>query len=510
MKKRATFIAAISAALLAMLVIMTSCGGGAAQTSKNGQTDVKKLPFVTLKIAFPAGNGGMQKDQAAVQAKITEYCKEKLNCDVILNPLDWGVVGDRIPLIVQSGEDIDMVFCPDWLGYWKFVAGNALLPLNDLLAKNGAGILAVLPDVLKQGPKYKGELYGLPCNKDISQGGGLFVTKAMVDKYGFDTSSVKYINDVEPWLQTILDKEPGVCPLFFGTETIDWLGLPTIEAKDEGYVVNYLSGVGFSEKTQKFVPYYETITQKSYYKLIRTWRDKGYINADAGTSQSKNEDEVKAGRAWTIYSTNQPGQLAFWSSAAQQPLVQIDGHAAWVTTPATCSALTVFTKQNKDPDRSMMFMNLLYTDPYFENLCLYGLEGQNYVKMDDGRINTPDGSGDWANCGYNPGTNWEYGNELISYVPYPGEADQWKVLEDYNKTQCKPSAALGFTFDSTAVADQVTACQAITDEYDKILKFGMADVDETYNAMLPRFKDAGLQTVIDEYNKQFQDWKAGK
>jgi putative aldouronate transport system substrate-binding protein len=467
-------------------------------------------PFVTLRFAFPAGNGGEQRDQALVQAAISAYTKERLNADVILNPLDWSVAGERIPLMVQSGEDVDIVFMPDWMGYYGYAKSGAILPLDDLLAEYGQGILSTLPESLIEGPKYNGVLYGIACNKDISFTGGLFLTKALVDKHGFDVNSIKQVNQLEPWLKTIQDNEPGITPMFFGTGNLDWLGLPTEESKDEGYVFDKGAGVGFNNVTEKFVPYYETVFAQSYFKLIYDWKQKGYINEDAGLNQTDNAAEIKAGRAWTLHSSSQPGQIETWSILAGQPMTLVKGRPAYVTNSATCGALVALTNANKDPARSIEFLNLLYTDPYIENLCLWGIEGTNYIKEADGRISLPPGAETWNDNGYNPGTSWEYGNQLTSYVTTESEADQWEKLEQFNKTEMVPAADLGWSFDGTAVQDELDACNAINSEYSSILKNGMDDAEQTLATINKRLHDAGLDKILAEMQKQYDEWLAVK
>lgn len=41
---------------------------------------------------------------------------------------------------------------------------------------------------------------------------------------------------------------------------------------------------------------------------------------------------------------------------------------------------------SEDPARAMMFINLLHTDPYLNNLLNYGIEGKHYLKVNENVI----------------------------------------------------------------------------------------------------------------------------
>ncbi|MBO9600654.1 MAG: sugar ABC transporter substrate-binding protein, partial [Cohnella sp.] len=60
-----------------------------------------------------------------------------------------------------------------------------------------------------EGGKVDGKIYAIPTNKEIGESHTIMLRKDIVDKYGFDVSSIQTLEDLEPWLETIKKNEPG-------------------------------------------------------------------------------------------------------------------------------------------------------------------------------------------------------------------------------------------------------------------------------------------------------------
>ena len=56
---------------------------------------------------------------------------------------------------------------------------------------------------------------------------------------------------------------------------------------------------------------------------------------------------------------------------------------AYVDTTSSQGAMMAISTASKNPERAMMFLNLLNTDPYLMTLLNYGIEGVHY-DMDNG------------------------------------------------------------------------------------------------------------------------------
>lgn len=70
------------------------------------------------------------------------------------------------------------------------------------------------------------------------------------------------------------------------------------------------------------------------------------------------------------------------------------------------------------------------------------------------------------------------------------------------------SKLLGFTADVSSIQTQLDQISAVTTTYANTLKYGVMGKDwrETYDTFLEALDSAGYQTIIDELQKQVDDY----
>ena len=84
-------------------------------------------------------------------------------------------------------------------------------------------------------------------------------------------------------------------------------------------------------------------------------------------------------------------------------------------------------------------------------------------------------------------------------------ADIWDQQRAFNNNAQK-SAAFGFTYDSAAVTNEVTACTNVVSKYNKALLCGALEPESTLAQFNEELYAAGLQNIIDEKQKQLDAW----
>ena len=72
------------------------------------------------------------------------------------------------------------------------------------------------------------------------------------------------------------------------------------------------------------------------------------------------------------------------------------------------------------------------------------------------------------------------------------------------------SITIGFTFDPTNVASQYANCIAELKTSVYPVMHGVVKYEDAYDKMLAAMKSAGLDEVVDEYKRQFDEWRAGR
>ena len=167
--------------------------------------------------------------------------------------------------------------------------------------------------------------------------------------------------------------------------------------------------------------------------------------------------------------------------------------------------LTAVGVNSRYPEMAVQVYNLAYSDPEFVNLMIYGIEGVNYNKISDTEVEVIQDS-NYAR----PLETFTLANQFITWVEegaYP--ADIW----DQNQAFCEdatPSELFGFIFDSSNVKNEVANCSAIYEEYKYPLLCGAVDPETTVPELIRRMEEAGSAKIIEEMQRQVDEFLANK
>lgn len=455
--------------------------------------------------------GPPQKDEAAVEAKINEYLKEKINATVDLAPIDWGPWAEKMNLMIASRETMDVVFTAQWNGHANNVSKGAYLALNDpngpagnLLEKYGEGISSSLDPAFLEGAKINGLNYGIPTNKELAFQAGIIYRKDIADELGIteQLEAVTTVAELEPLLKIVKEKKPNITPLFlrdgehFNSHYFaqhDYLG----DAQVNGLVLK--SG------EPKVISRFEDQAYIDQLAVTRKLFQAGLINKDAATTQLGVQDSMKKGNVFMIPAPLKPGKDAEFAIATglEGKLKQINIGPRTISTGETTGAMLAVSSTSKDPARAMMFINMLHSDKYLNNLINFGIEGEHYVKVSDNVIKAGPKAAD-----YNPGVAWELGNQFLNPTFESEAADKWEQFKKFNEGAVK-SPALGFTFNVEPVKSQAAILNNIRSQYAAAIETGSVDPKKV-DDWLAKEKANGLDDVIAEKQKQLDAFLASK
>nr|WP_306220709.1 ABC transporter substrate-binding protein [Cohnella sp. WQ 127256] len=466
------------------------------------------LPEVTLSLTFP---GTAPKDEKKVEEALNAYLKDKINAKIDIRMIDWGQWDNKINLAIAGREEMDILFTASWNGHSNNVAKGAFLALNDpagkygnLLEKYGQGIIETLPPAFIAGAKINGLNYGIPTNKELAEQGGVIYRTDIADELGLTAQldAVKTIADLEPILAAVHSKKPELTALYlkdgenFNTHYFskyDFLGDNNID----GVVMK--NGTDTTVKARYDFPVYkETLT------ITRDFYQKGFINKDAATAQLSPQDAMKAGNVFMGVFPLKPGKDAEVATAAnlQGKLKQINMTDRTVSTGETAGSMLGITTTSANPERAMMFINLLHTDKELNNLLNFGVEGDHYTRNGEiitATANTPN---------YAIGAAWMFGSQFLNYVWDNEDPNKWELFKAFN-TDAKNSPALGFTLNAEPISTQASVMNNIRKEFDPGLDTGSIDPAKA-DEFIKKLKANGLDEVIAEKQKQLDAFLASK
>lgn len=401
--------------------------------------------------------------------------------------------GEKLNLALNSGEQLDLVIYHTYPGGLSALVMNDLaLPIDELAATYGQGALDFIDERFLATGQVNGQLYSIPSMKDFATGYGIAMRKDVLDELGIDPENIKTWDDIHDTLVQVKKARPDLYPIVptWGgggmQKAIPYDNLGTGFLDALGVLANVFDG------STTVVNLYETDAYRELCERMYAWNQEGLVMPDATTSNESNLCETVGFADYENYNTAKVAGLAEqWKhDAAFIQMVE-----PFVSSNAGGSSYFIPT-ESKYPEKAMQLWNLLYTDPELSTIYLYGVEGVHFEYLDEAhtRVKTIDGST------YDI-MDWTVPNAWIAPIGEKDEEGKWEKLRAFCDS-AYVSPALGFTFDSSKVVNEITACNNVIAKYEVGLRWGMLNPEET----LPKFNEelysAGLQTIMDEKQAQ--------
>ncbi|MFP5108788.1 ABC transporter substrate-binding protein [Neobacillus sp. C211] len=482
MKKKKLGI--ILASVLAAGTLLSACTSKDSATSEKGGKNGEPYEIKWYTIGTP------QKDTEKVFAEVNKYTKKKINATVKMTQIDWGDWDQKSQVMINSGEPFDIIFT-NGTSYVQNAQKGAFTDIDDMLGKEGKELKETLNPALLEGIKVNGKIYGVPTNKEAARQSVYTFNKRIVDKYHFDLSKVKTLEDLEPMLKTIKENEPGVTPMatFKAYLPYDYIfnnEMPFAFAMegDRDHVINQFE----SDLTMKT---YKTMHQ--YYKA-------GFLKEDAATSKDSWPMDVEN---WFVrMGDSQPYADLLWSRSAKYDVVSVPAEDPITINDSVSGSIQAISATSKNPEKAMEFLTLLNTDPYLRNLVDKGIEGVHYEKNDNGTIKDLPARVDRYNV-----PSYSLGNFFILDLYENDPKDKWDKFEEFNKS-AKIAPTLGFHFNSDPVRSELASITNISKEFYPALATGSVDPEEYLPKYNKKLKEAGIDKVLKEIQKQFDEWKS--
>ena len=137
---------------------------------------------------------------------------------------------------------------------------------------------------------------------------------------------------------------------------------------------------------------------------------------------------------------------------------------------------------------------------------LYGIEGEDYVKNDDGTVSYPEGQ-DASTVSYTAQLSCGVlGNFFIQWPLEGSGSEESLKWEDEQNHSAASSPAMGFSFDPSGVQTQYTAVSNVIKQYLPGLSCGSVDPKETLPEFRKALKDAGYDDILSAKQEQLDAW----
>lgn len=545
MKKRT--ICLLLAMIMVLSIVLAGCSKTAetpaadetpATTKPAETTDNTETPEAPEETAEPAleqktiqlmiTGAGKQANSDKVWAAFNEQLQQYVpNTTVEFIDVSFDEYSEKFSQVLASGEGVDLAWTGWLINKPQNIADGNLMPLDDLLAEYGQGIVDVLGENVVEIHRNAadGKLYYLPSWQGLcgERRGWLVVTE--IAELAGDT----WIEDTEAALNKWRNNYSGIEDFQAVLDQATKYLAAAKEAGKLGAGINTGRAFGWSMYNGMYsflgvggaeigITYCDgTFTVKDgvagehyklYAKTMADWYKEGYIRSDIMSVDTSTLTTPKNGEITDTtyvfscdpYLTEADQEAAIADAGMDMTYLPIEENAYLILGGDTSYAIPYCADE---PERAMMVLNAIYSQPDLYNTLIYGIEGEDYTKNADGTITT-------SYVGASPTADDSYGiqrwiigsckNALINNGTDPNYYADLEALE----ATAQVNPFLNFTFDRTNVEGICASILNVYYEYGPQIDNGVAgdNWEELYNNYMAARKDAGIEELVTEFQNQ--------
>lgn len=478
-----------------------------AQASQSGDVPVLNYHFAA------SGTANALKDQAEVEDALNAILVPKIGAKIKLHPYGFTEAAQKVNLMLQSGEECDLVSVSSFVPYIPAVNTGGLLALDDLLPKNAPNLWGRIKPEWWDAARVNGKIYNALNYNGWTSYAGFWARSDLIDKYKFDWQNTKKWEDWEPLFDQILTNEQGVTPLlssdywgqfwyptYYGYDPID-------ESIGSGRGGSLL-GVKVGDSSRKVQLVLDTPEYRQALDLAKKWYSKGYLQKDIipDNDMAAQRSALKLG-AFMFPGT---GDFSTKSMAdaewAGVPIyTQHLQQKTLLTTGIGRTGYSVCTT-SKHPDLAVKYIEEVNQNADVMNLLNFGIEGKHWVWKDKANkvITLPDGvtaeTATWL-----PNAYWEFGDRRNLYLTDPTDIGVWDRI-DKGIAEAEISPVMGFTFDPKPVENEIAQINTVAKEYESLNRGMVDDIDGKLAEYKAKLKESGIDTIITEVQRQIDEW----
>lgn len=464
-----------------------------------------ELEPVTLKFIF---YGDKKAATDEVWAAIADKYRDVLNCDFDVQFIPGEDYRQKLFVMAAAGEPWDMNFDGDWLGYYQMIAMDAYADLKDLMPQYAPDLYAAYQESgALQVATYQDKVVSLPWTMVMNyrtnfQWRGDLAKAAGIE---IDKDAIHTVEDVYEVLKLLQAAYPD-------RYIIESASLEAARTKYNLVHIGNDLVVDLTDPTHTVVPQERTAAYMEYAKLAEKLQNEGLIWKDIlNDSVEKNAliDQGKLITKWGTYETARSNRAwveegAYWDYA----FLYEEGLSPHRTPLANVACISA---TSKNPERVLMFMNLLQTDRELYDMVHYGILGKTYELngeeavypegMNIGNSNYMDWQGRWA-----------YWKPQFMRPDATFAKDFWKQEEEY--AYSNPNNVVspfdGFSFNAEDVSIEIAQREQVRADAKRLIEVGLAGDAETAVNKLIEDQRYNADIIVAEAQRQVDAYFAAK
>ncbi len=432
-------------------------------------------------------------------AKLNDYLDEQgYDFAVCFKPVYYAFTDEVFPdpmltevkELLGDGEQIDII---SPMNYDEFVFDGLYEPLDEYSETEiGRGLYNAFPEKFWESMRINGGIYGLCGDMAVvfSPDRGYYVNAELAEKYGYDVT--KPILEQLDILKAVKENEKNT-DIFSTHLELDNI-VSFVNVKMLSSAVYWNSDTHSAELSIDNPQYIEWL------RLFDTLKNENLLN----NLLKNNKDN------FFIMSDTVCGGIGY----ADMKPIDVDYFGNTVTaipvftpysTMRTAPIATGICSKSEYKEKAFKLLAKIFTDPDLNNLMVYGVEGENYT-LENGVIKEIAFPAGTNMFNVNPFNTYRFANQMIChrseynlFAPeqYTNIFEKSEVYED-----------IDFTLDPQSIISELNA------EYIAADNISLSDKDRTFDDVLAEYREglyaAGVQKIIDECNKQYEEYTEKK
>ena len=335
------------------------------ETDKAGEKDNASAADDELVEIVWQWPGSAREGLQEVEDALNEMLEKDIGVHVTLYPcVDWDT---QLALDVAADVQVDLCLSLSTAKVGEKADDNLILPLDDIIEEYGAEIIADNGNNFMAG-YYDGKVYAMPTAWKTCETYGIYLDKAMCNKYGYYfEDSVEAgtgghtLEEIEEIFAAVKAGEGDAYYCFapWPNDTVFYKCVFEYDPLAGGSVASGVLMLNESFENTTIENLFETETFEEYARKMYEWQQKGYISKDAATIDS-HSDFMQSGTclACFYWSKNYDQILDASSSYLGTEVYRLNLTPSYKASPSTIGWSVPVTSVN--PQKAVETLNYIY------------------------------------------------------------------------------------------------------------------------------------------------------
>ncbi len=490
--------------------------GSASAAEETGFTGFDDLQTIDMWGMSFFGDGGAKE----VVDAINKIAGEAINVNITWNPCDIATYMQQIPLKMTDQKGADLILCTaiPVCSFSTFTSQNQLMDITDYMTTYAPKTLELMADYIGA-TSVGGRIFAVPCYRMYNGSYWIIIRKDVTDALGLSeqAQAISSFSEYEALMKEVKERQGELdeslqTPWMIAANSAEGDIVSSVGTyyTDDSFANNHCFDslqdttklIYVDNETNKVSCYVETDAYRYPCELAYAWMQEGLVHPDSQTLTDGGDTLCATGSIFSYHVKCEASVVADKTAGTGHPVIAVKVSDLPVQSYDASTWGWAVPSNSQNPEAAVAFIELMYTNPDIENLFVYGIEGRDYEVVD--------GEAHLLETKEYQCSDFFFGNQ---FAAYPGEGSG----ADFRETSlaaleaAEISPYFGIVIDTSSIANELTAVQAVKDQYSPALVSGTVSPDDPekgIDAYMAALKAAGIDTVIAEYQAQLDAFLA--